>query len=605
MRRAEASDARRGNGPIRGRPLAWHLGLLCAALLLPVLALETFLLFAIAADERARHEAVARDEARRIAVSLDRGLATLGAVAQVLATSDHLLGNDLEAFRRRLRQMPRISDAGVVLRGSDGTVLLAEGAVPPGERDLAAETGALATGRPQFSGLLRGPPDGAPGFAVLVPVESAPATGARVLSLRIPVAELQEMLAREGVPEGMTASITDRAGTVLARTRDAPRLVGTRPGRGHPAADMEGWRRGMNADGAPVVLAFARSEIAGWTAWVLMPERDFAAPLRRSFAATVALAILFTGLATILAASFARRIARPITELAQAVKAGEDTAPATPIREVNALADAYAAARAKAQRLRDAQTEVRRTARINEMGALAAALAHEINQPLTAAATFAEGALRLMPDASRNARLAAAGEAMREAADQAVHAGRIVGRLRAFLAASDGERLPTDLNELLREAVRLALADGRQRGITLRLELEPGLPPLCLDRVQIGQVAVNLVRNAVEAMSASALRELLVVTRRCGADRVEVSVADTGPGVAAEIRARLFSAFVTTKPDGMGVGLAISRGIVEDHGGRLAWAPRRADGRDGAVFRFTLPLQAGACQEMEAGSDVG
>jgi signal transduction histidine kinase len=605
VRWADEPGAGRRSALARGRPLAWHLGLLCAALLLPMLALETYLLFRIAASERARHEAVARDQARQIAVSLDRGLATLGAVAQMLATSDHLLGNDLEAFRRRLRQMPPISNAGVVLRGPDGTVLLAEGAVRPGAREVVAEIGALATGRPQFSGLLRDHAEAAPGFAVLVPVESATAGSARVLSLRIPVAELQAMLARENVPEGMTATITDRAGTVLARTRDAPRLIGTRPGSGVATAETEGWRRGLDADGEPVVLAYARSEVAGWTAWVLMPEHDFAAPLRRSLAATAVLAVLFAALATVLAVSFARRIARPITELAQAVKTGEDIAPATPIREVNALADAHAATRAEAQRLRDAQAELRRIARVNEMGALAAALAHEINQPLTAAATFAEGALRLMPDTTGDPRLAAASDAIREAADQAVQAGRIVGRLRAFLAASDGERTPTDLNELLREAVRLALADARQRGIALRLDLEPGLPPLVLDRVQIGQVVVNLVRNAVEAIGGSARKELRVATRRCGTDRVEVSVADTGPGVAAEVRACLFSPFVSTKPDGMGVGLAISRGIVEDHGGRLRLAPDRAGGEQGAVFRFTLPLHAAASQDMEAGLHVG
>jgi C4-dicarboxylate-specific signal transduction histidine kinase len=131
-----------------------------------------------------------------------------------------------------------------------------------------------------------------------------------------------------------------------------------------------------------------------------MPESDFTAPLRRSLAAALVLAALFAGLATILAAIFARRISRPISAHAEAVRVGTETMPATPVREVNALAGAYASARAEAQRLRDAQAELRRVARLNEMGALAAALAHEINQPLTAADTFAEDALRLLPDAA-------------------------------------------------------------------------------------------------------------------------------------------------------------------------------------------------------------
>lgn len=568
-----------------------------------MLAMEAFLLFGIAAAERGRHEAVARDAARRIAVSLDRGLATLGAVAEVLATSDHLPGNDIEAFRLRLQQLPRIREAGIVLRDADGAVLLAEGAMPPGERDPAAEAAAQATGRPQISGLLHDAPGGGPGFAVTVRVpDDAPGFPSRVLSVRVPAAELDRLLTREDVPAGMTAAVTDRTGTVLARTRDGPRLVGTRPGRAVPPDTPEGWRRGVDADGAPVVVAHARSSIAGWTAWVSMPERDFAAPLRRSLAATLVVAGLFAGLATILAVSFARRISKPISALVGAVKAGEGTMPATPVREVNALADAYAAARAEAQRLRDAQAELRRAARLNEMGALAAALAHEINQPLTAAATFAEGALRLMPDAAGDPRLAAAREAVRDAAAQAVLAGRIVGRLRGFLAASDGERMPTDLNAVVADAVRLALADARQRGVTLRLEQAPGLPRLALDRVQIGQVVINLVRNAVEAMGGSTRKELVVATRRRGVDRVEVSVADTGPGVATEVRGALFAPFVTAKPGGMGVGLAISRGIVEDHGGRLDWAPNPGGG---AVFRFTLPLADGASEGTEASLHAG
>lgn len=597
--RRDGTTARQRADKGRGRPLAWHLWLLCASVLVPVLALEAFLLFAIAAGERSRHEAVARDAARRIAVSLDRGLATLGAMAEVLATSDHLLDDDLEAFRLRLRQLPQLSETGIALRDAAGLILLSEGGMRAGERDPVAEAAARATGRPRFSGLLHDAPDGTPGFAVIVRV---PDIGAgppgRILGLRVPAAELDRLLAREDVPDGMTATITDGTGIVLARSRDGPRLVGRRPGQALPPEAMEGWRRGTDADGQAIVAAHARSEIAGWTAWVFMPEHAFTAPLRQSLAATLVLAGLFAGFATILAVTFARRIALPIAALAEAVKAGDESMPATPVREVNDLADAYAATRTEAQRLRDAQAELRRIARLNEMGALAAALAHEINQPLTAAANFSAGALRLMPDAPGDPRLAAARDAMRDAADQAVQAGRIVGRLRSFLAASDGERVPTDLNALVEEAVRLALADARDRGVTLRLALAAGLPSLTLDRVQIGQVVVNLIRNAVEAMEGTERKELIVSTRLRGPGTAEVAITDTGQGVSAEMRATLFSPFVTSKPHGMGVGLAISRGIVEDHGGHLDWAPNPGGG---AVFRITLPAGSHATQTTEAG----
>ena len=573
-----------------GRPLAWHLGLLCAALLLPVLALEGFLLGSIASGERARHEASAREAARRIAVALDRGVATLGAVAEVLATSDHLLADDLDAFRRRVQQLPRPSAAQVIVRDEAGHILMETGEARAGERDLSAEAAARRTERTQFTGALHGASPGRWEFAVITPVPERGGMSDRLLSLRVSVGELGALLAREGVPPGMVATLTDRHGTVLARTRDAERLVGLRTGRLLTPDDPQGWRRGTDSDGAPVVLAYARSELAGWTAWVLIPEAAFAAPLRRSLLAMAALGLLFAALAALLAVSFARWITRPISVLAQAAARGEAAAAPTPIREVNALAEAYEAARVEAQRLRDAQEELRHVARLNEMGALAAALAHEINQPLTAASTFAEAALRLVPESP-------AREAMQEAADQAVHAGAIVRRLRDFLAASGGERSPAELNKVVREAVSLALADARDRGIALRFDLAPDLPEVVVDRVQIAQVVVNLVRNAVEAIGDAPRRDLVVSTHWVGVGLLEVRISDTGSGIEPEIAARLFAPFVTTKPGGMGVGLAISRGIVEEHGGRLLCAPNPGGG---SVFRFTLPVVTAVTAAEEA-----
>ena len=149
-------------------------------------------------------------------------------------------------------------------------------------------------------------------------------------------------------------------------------------------------------------------------------------------------------------------------------------------------------------------------------------------------------------------------------------------------------RCATDLNHLVHEAAALALADARHRGISLQFALEEKLPEVVLDRVQVGQVVVNLVRNAVESMNEGPRRELLIATQaRSG--QVEVSVADTGAGVPAEVVDRLFTPFTTTKPTGMGVGLAISRAIVEEHGGRLSFAPNPGGG---SVFRFSLPVDA-------------
>lgn len=556
-------------------------------LLVPVLVLEAYLLIRIAAVERDRHQAVAHEAAKGIAFSLDRGLSTLGAVAEVLATSDHLLAGDIGAFRQRLQRLPPIGAAEVVLRSAEGAVLMASGAVSPGPGDATAETAARATGRAQVSGLLAGGDETA--FAVVVRVGGV---AGRVLSLRVPLGELERLLERQALPAAMSVGITDQDGRLLASTRAGLRPV-LAPGADLPAEAAEGWRRGVDAEGVPIVLAFARSEFAGWTAWVAMPEATFAAPLRRSLVATVLLAALFALLAAVLAIAFARWITRPITTLARAAARGEDTTAATPVREVNALSEAYAAARAEAQRLREMQAELRQVARLNEMGTLAATLAHDINQPLTAAATFAEAGLRLLPPGPQQA---AAREAMREAAEQAVHAGRIVGRLRDLLAAPDGRRVPADVNALVRSAVALALADARQRGIVPRFTLAPDLPPVALDRVQIGQVVVNLVRNAMEAMSEAPRRDLLVATAAAAPGRIEIAVADTGPGIAPEVRDRLFSPFVTTKPGGMGVGLAISRAVVEEHGGELRCAPNPGGG---SVFRLILPVDPRTLRHAE------
>jgi signal transduction histidine kinase len=609
-RRQDETGVRGGSAPRRGRArgaagrkLAWYLGLLCALLLVPLLALEVFLLAEIARSERARHQVVARDAARRIAISLDRGLATLGAVAEVLASSDHLHEGDLDGFRRRLRLLPRSEAMHIVLHDGEGGLLFSTGDAGAAQRDPVAEAAARVTGRPQVSGLLQGGEPGAHVFSVVAAVPDEAARG-WLLTLRLPVAELDRLLLREGLAPELTATITDREGVVLARSRDSSRLVGTRPTHAARHRQPEGWLRGADADGEPIVLAYAQGEIAGWTSWVFMAERAFAAPLHRSLAFAGLVALLFAGLATLLALLFAHRITRPISALAEAAARGEDAAPATPVREVNALAEAYGTARAEMQRLRDAQAAMRHVARLNEMGALAAVLAHEINQPLTASATFASAALRLLGEAAlRDPSLQPAREAMQEAAGQAVHAGRIVRRLRDFTAASDGERRATDLNLLVRDAVTLALADARQRGISLRLALAPELPAVVLDRVQIGQVIVNLVRNAVEAMEEAPRRALLIATRRAEAGSAEVSVADSGAGVSAEAAARLFSPFNTTKPGGMGVGLAISRGIVEEHGGRLSWVPNPGGG---SVFRFTLPTGAATTPvKEEEGSRAG
>ena len=220
---------------------------------------------------------------------------------------------------------------------------------------------------------------------------------------------------------------------------------------------------------------------------------------------------------------------------------------------------------------------------------MATALAHELNQPLTAVANFADAGRRLLAGdaASDPERLEAARDAMAEAAEQAVRAGEIVRRLRGFSAQGDAEKRPTDVNALVEESAALALVGTREQGVEARLDLDPGAPPVMADRVQIQQVVVNLVRNAVEAVRDAPRRELVVATAALdeGAE-VGISVADTGPGLSEEVADRLFEPFVTTKRHGMGVGLSLCRSIVEEHGGRLL---AEANPGGGTVFRVILP----------------
>ena len=168
----------------------------------------------------------------------------------------------------------------------------------------------------------------------------------------------------------------------------------------------------------------------------------------------------------------------------------------------------------------------------------------------------------------------------------AIRAGQIIRRLRDFVARGESEKRVEKLSKLIEEAGALGLAGAREQGVQLRFNLNPEHDLVLVDRVQIQQVLVNLFRNALEAMAQSPLRELIASNTLVGNDTVEVSVSDTGHGFQDDVKLNLFQTFFTTKETGMGVGLSISRSIIEAHGGRM-WAESNASG--GATFRFTLP----------------
>jgi two-component system sensor kinase FixL len=237
------------------------------------------------------------------------------------------------------------------------------------------------------------------------------------------------------------------------------------------------------------------------------------------------------------------------------------------------------------RRIQDVQAELLHASRLSVMGQMASTMAHELNQPLTAVMNYLEAGRQLLATgAGGPARI---NEMIEKAIAQAQRAGEVIRRLRAFVSKGETERRLHNLNQLVEEALALALVGARQRNVRASLELDNTLPPVLVDPVQIQQVVLNLVRNAVEAMEHVERRELTIGTRAFPEQgTAEVIVADTGPGIPPELAHRLFRPFVTTKAAGMGLGLSICREIIEAHHGRLTAVPGSSGG---VAFRVTLP----------------
>ena len=254
------------------------------------------------------------------------------------------------------------------------------------------------------------------------------------------------------------------------------------------------------------------------------------------------------------------------------------------VRAVGAMADVTEHSRAEAE-LRRIQAELIHVSRLSAMGAMASTLAHEINQPLTAVSSYIRGSSRLLEQSAIPAAVEVR-DAL-EAAEQAtLRAGHIVRRLRELVARGNVSTRAEELPKLIHDANVIAFVDAHLLGVTHRVELDPKVLWVEVDPIQIQQVLINLVRNALQAMENQPRRELVIKTSAISKSMAQVSVSDTGTGLLPEVRDALFSTFHTTKGEGMGIGLSISRTIVEAHGGKI-WADDAPGG--GAIFRFTLP----------------
>jgi len=236
--------------------------------------------------------------------------------------------------------------------------------------------------------------------------------------------------------------------------------------------------------------------------------------------------------------------------------------------------------------LHQTQAELAHVSRVTTLGELVASIAHEVNQPLAAIVADANASLNWL--ATRTPDLGGVREALAGIVKDGHRAADVIQRIRQLATKTGPQKARLDVNDVIREVVPLVGTEVRSHEVSLRIDLAPALPPVLADRVQLQQVLINFVINGIEAMASvdDRLRELVIRTQPHDDDQVVVAVQDAGVGIDAQKTDQLFSAFYTTKPHGMGMGLSISRSIIEAHGGWL-WAT--ANPEHGATFHFALP----------------
>jgi two-component system sensor kinase FixL len=236
------------------------------------------------------------------------------------------------------------------------------------------------------------------------------------------------------------------------------------------------------------------------------------------------------------------------------------------------------------RRLQELQLELLHVTRVNAMGQMSSAIAHELNQPLTASANYISAARRFLqrPDGAAQAQ-----DAMEQAAKQILRAGTTIRNLRDFIEKREGRREAENLNKVIEQGIALAFVGMAHINVKVRLQLEASLPNVFVDKIQIQQVLMNLIRNGIEAMQDAQKRELTIETSHAGDGYVSVTVRDSGPGLPEEVRRKLFQPFVTTKEGGMGVGLMICQSIIQFHGGSIEVSP---ESEPGTAFTFRLPV---------------
>lgn len=256
------------------------------------------------------------------------------------------------------------------------------------------------------------------------------------------------------------------------------------------------------------------------------------------------------------------------------------------IRDISIRRRAEKELAASIDRIALLQAEFAHISRLSAMGEMATTLAHEINQPLTAIASYVQACRRIL-ESDRKDKESRARDLMSKAADQSIRAGEIIRRLRNFVQRDESGRILGDVNDIIEEACDLALIGAQADGVRIEKKYGDALPDIMMDRVQIQQVLVNLLRNSLDALMEHDEPRITVISAVGDNGDVLVSIADNGPGIDPGVAARLFEPFNTSKPDGMGIGLSVCRTIIESHGGQII---AENNGTQGATFRIGLPI---------------
>ncbi|MBV9828383.1 MAG: hypothetical protein JO001_22355 [Alphaproteobacteria bacterium] len=600
-------------GILIGRQRLWPIRFWLARLailgVVPVWIISGLILYDANRQARAELESDTVQLAHALVLAVDAELTAAQATLEALAISHNLGHGEIDVFQAKAKQI--LTNTGgdqIVLFDADGKELIDE------SKELVDELPSvgmaevvrkvISSGKPVISDYHMAPPPLLGQIAVAVPIVHNNQVS-YVLSMAFSSVYLSEVLRQQRLRPGWIAAIIDNSGTILARTQDPELWVGhsaTSQLLERASALTEGTLNDRTREGIPVVAAFSQSARSHWRMVIGIPSSGLTTKLRHWIWLSIAELSIALSIALLLSWRAGIRIANSIQALkrsAFALASDEPISiPPPEISEIAAVGEALKAAeqlltdrtRARDLAVRAAQVhqaELAHAARVSVAGEMAAAMAHELAQPLSTISAYAHASLQLMGRAQPNTELVR--EGIGEIVDAADRGGKILSRLRDFMQRNPPRQGPVDVGAIIEVAASLARGEAIKAAVAISIVVAPGLPRVVVDDIQIEQVILNLIRNAIDALKGvTPSSRLIIIEAKQVISRIEVSVSDNGPGVSEEILETLFHPFATTKAHGMGMGLSISRTIIEAHGGTLHLAKSP---RSGATFVFDLPIE--------------